>query len=96
MAIEKAFFHKNAKAAFALGQVRGVALLLAANRGLSVFEYNPTEVKQAVTGFGRAEKEQVNKMVKIIMNIKEKLSEDSADALGLCICHMNLLKMQMI
>lgn len=93
-AIEKAFYYKNARSSFALGQARGIALLLAAKRKLSVFEYNPTEIKKAVTGFGRAEKIQVMKMVKVILNIHDTLGEDDADALALCICHMNLLRFQ--
>lgn len=92
MSLEKVFFHKNARSSFALGQVRGVALLLAANRNLNIFEYNPTEVKQAVTGFGRAEKRQVMEMVKRIIKIDKKITEDEADALGLCICHMNMFR----
>ena len=90
MALEKVFFHKNARSSFALGQVRGISLLLAAHCNLSVFEYNSTEVKQAVTGFGRAEKRQVMEMVKRIINMDKKITEDEADALGLCICHMNM------
>ncbi|RMD52528.1 MAG: crossover junction endodeoxyribonuclease RuvC [Nitrospirae bacterium] len=89
MALEKAFFYKNAKTSFALGQLRGVVLLLAENMGLSIYEYNPTEVKLSVTGFGRASKLQVKRMVKVITNIEDDLSEDKADALALCICHMN-------
>ncbi len=66
------------------------ALLLAAQKNLPVFEYNPTEVKMALTGYGRAEKRQVQEMVKIILNLKSlKMSEDSTDALALCICHIN-------
>jgi crossover junction endodeoxyribonuclease RuvC len=90
MALEKVFFHKNAQSSFALGQVRGVALLVAANRYLDIFEYNPTEIKKAVTGFGRAEKMQVMEMVKRIISVNKQLKEDEADALGLCICHMNM------
>ena len=89
MAIEKIFYHKNARSSFVLGQARGVALLLAAQRNLSVFEYNPTEIKKAVTGSGRAQKVQVKKMVTVIMNINQPLGEDDSDALALCICHMN-------
>lgn len=76
----------------ALGYVRGVVLLLAAEHNLPVFEYNPTALKMALTGYGRAEKRQVQEMVKIILNIKTlktKLSEDATDALALCICHVN-------
>jgi crossover junction endodeoxyribonuclease RuvC len=94
MALEKIFYHKNARSSFALGQARGVALLLAAQRGLSVFEYNSTEVKKSVTGSGRAEKVQVKKMVKVIMNITHPLGEDDADALALCICHMNSFRLK--
>ena len=89
MAIEKIFYHKNARSSFVLGQARGVALLLAAQKNLSVFEYNPTEIKKAVTGSGRAQKIQVKKMVTVIMNINYPLKEDDSDALALCICHMN-------
>src|SRR3990172_2527166 len=85
MAVEKVFYHKNVRSSFALGQARGVALLLAAKRRLSVFEYNPTEIKKAVTGFGRAEKNQVKKMVKVILNVHDTQGEDDADALALCI-----------
>lgn len=91
MAIEKIFYHKNVHSSFVLGQARGVALLLAAQRNLSVFEYNPTEIKKAVTGSGRAEKVQVKKMVTLIMNIHHPLGEDDSDALAVCICHMNSL-----
>jgi crossover junction endodeoxyribonuclease RuvC len=75
----------------ALGYARGVIMLLAAENDLPLFEYNSTELKMALTGYGRAEKRQVQKMVKIILNIpsSSKLSEDSTDALALCICHIN-------
>ena len=90
LCIEKIFYHKSIRSAFALGSVRGITLLLAAQNSLPVFEYNPTEVKMALTGYGRAEKRQVKEMVKILLNLKaSKLSEDSADALALCICHIN-------
>jgi crossover junction endodeoxyribonuclease RuvC len=94
IALEKAFFYKNAKSAFALGQVRGVILLLAADKGLALFEYNPTEIKQAVAGFGRAEKKQVKTMVQVILTIHDAIGEDAADALALCICHANSFKMR--
>ncbi len=92
LCLEKIFYHKSIRSAFALGSTRGVALLLAAQNSLPVFEYNPTEVKMALTGYGRAEKRQVQEMVKIILNLKSssrKFSEDSTDALALCICHIN-------
>jgi crossover junction endodeoxyribonuclease RuvC len=90
LCLEKIFYHKSIRSAFALGSVRGIALLLAAQNNLPVFEYNPTEIKMALTGYGRAEKRQVKEMVKLLLNLKaSKLTEDSADALALCICHIN-------
>ncbi len=92
LCLEKIFYHKSIRSAFALGSTRGVVLLLAAKNNLPVSEYNPTEVKMALTGYGRAEKRQVQDMVKIILNLKSstrKFSEDSTDALALCICHIN-------
>ncbi len=92
LCLEKIFYHKSIRSAFALGSVRGIVLLLAAENDIPVFEYNPTELKMALTGYGRAEKRQVKEMVKIILNIKSSasaLSEDASDALALCICHIN-------
>ena len=75
----------------ALGYARGVIMLLAAENDLPLFEYNSTELKMALTGYGRAEKRQVQIMVKRILNIpsSSQLSEDSTDALALTICHIN-------
>lgn len=92
LCLEKIFYHKSIPSAFALGSIRGVAMLLAAQNDLPLFEYNPTEIKMALTGYGRAEKRQVQAMVKIILNLNSssrKFSEDSTDALALCICHIN-------
>ncbi len=92
LCLEKIFYHKSIRSAFALGSVRGIVLLLAAENNIPVFEYNPTELKMALTGYGRAEKRQVQEMVKIILDLKaspSKLSEDASDALALCICHIN-------
>ncbi|MBI5026147.1 MAG: crossover junction endodeoxyribonuclease RuvC [Nitrospirae bacterium] len=89
IALEKIFFSKSIQSAFALGSMRGVAMLLAAQSSTPVFEYNPTELKQAVVGYGRAEKRQVKEMVRVILEIKEDLTENGADALALCICHIN-------
>jgi crossover junction endodeoxyribonuclease RuvC len=92
LCIEKIFYHKSIRSALTLGSVRGVVLLLAAQNSLPLFEYNPTELKMALTGYGRAEKRQVQEMVKIILNLKsskERMSEDRTDALALCICHIN-------
>ncbi len=94
LCIEKIFFHKSIRSALTLGSTRGIAMLIAAENSIPVFEYNSTELKMALTGYGRAEKQQVKEMVKIILNLepsKFQLTEDSADALALCICHIHLI-----
>ena len=91
LCLEKIFFHKSVRAAMTLGSVRGIVLLLAAEHNLPLFEYNPTELKMALTGYGRAEKGQVQEMVKIVLNLKSthpKMTLDCSDALALCICHI--------
>jgi crossover junction endodeoxyribonuclease RuvC len=95
LSLEKIFYHKSITSAFALGSTRGVVMLAAAQNNLPVHEYNPTEVKMALTGYGRAEKSQVQEMVKTILNLrksKQQFSEDATDALALCICHVNSVK----
>jgi crossover junction endodeoxyribonuclease RuvC len=87
--VEKVFFAKSARSALSLGQARGVALLAAANAGLEVHEYSALAVKKAVTGYGRAEKSQVQEMVKQVLNIRTALSSDGADALAIALCHIN-------
>lgn len=87
--IEKIFFAKGTKSAISLGHTRGVVLLAVSVTGLSIYEYSALEVKKAVVGYGRADKNQVQKMVREILNIKHSLSSDSADALALAICHAN-------
>jgi len=90
-AVEELFFNKNARTALAVGHARGVAMLAASNSGLPVFEYTPLQVKQAVTGFGRAEKTQVQYMVKTILALSEAPDpDDVADALAVAICHGQL------
>ncbi len=90
-AIEELFFNKNTRTALAVGHARGVAILAAAGSSLPVFEYTPLEVKQAVAGFGRAEKTQVQYMVKSILSLPEAPSpDDVADALAVAICHANM------
>ena len=87
-AIETLVFAKNAQSAFKLGQVRGVALLAAAQGGLAIAEYTPLQVKSAVTGYGAAEKGQVQRMVQSLLNLREPpRSFDAADALAVAICH---------
>jgi len=99
MVVEKIFFAKSAKAALNLGQARGIILLAAASEGLDIHEYSALEVKKAVTGYGRAEKRQVQEMVMRILNLKSQISNlsvDSADALALAICHLNTIKFKEI
>ncbi|MCK4283394.1 MAG: crossover junction endodeoxyribonuclease RuvC [Candidatus Brocadiae bacterium] len=87
-AVETAFFGKNVRSALRIGEGRGVALLAAASRGLTVAEYSPAEVKKAVVGTGRAGKWQVQQMVRVLLHIAaEELPEDAADALAIAICH---------
>jgi crossover junction endodeoxyribonuclease RuvC len=87
LGVERLFFNKNVQTAFAVGQARGVVLLAAAEHGLPVFEYGPHEVKLAVTGYGRAQKDQVQKMVQAVlgMSVLPK-PDDAADALAVAIC----------
>ncbi|MDR0405898.1 MAG: crossover junction endodeoxyribonuclease RuvC [Clostridiales bacterium] len=88
VAVEELFFNTNVKTAIMVGQARGVLMLSAANRGVPVYEYTPLQVKQAVVGYGRAEKTQVQQMVKAILGLCETPKpDDTADALAVAICH---------
>ncbi len=87
--IEKIFFAKGAKAALSLGHIRGVALLASSLANCPIYEYSALEVKKSVVGYGRADKNQVQKMVKQILRLGRTLSHDSADALAIAICHAN-------
>lgn len=90
MAIEELFFNKNVKTALSVGQARGVAILAGYQKGVTVYEYTPLQVKQAVVGYGRAEKQQVQFMVKTLLNLQEiPRPDDAADALAIAICHSN-------
>ena len=88
MSVEKLYFNTNTTTAIDVAQARGVIVLAAENCGVSVFEYTPLQVKQAITGYGRAEKRQVMEMVKSFLNL-EKIPkpDDTADALALSVCH---------
>ena len=95
VAVEKLFFASNAKTALSVGEARGVILLCAARAELKIAEYTPLEVKQAVTGYGRAEKKQVQQMVKTLLKLKEiPKPDDAADALALAICHLHSYKLK--
>lgn len=88
MAIEELFFNSNQKTAINVAQARGVILLAAMNRGIQIFEYTPLQVKQAVAGYGRAEKKQVQQMVRLLLGLKEvPRPDDTADAVAIAICH---------
>lgn len=96
MAIEDTFYGKNVKSLIKQSHVRGVAILAGAMRQVPVFEYSPLEVKQAVVGYGRAEKSQVQKMVTTILQLSTMPPADASDALAVAICHINFLKVQPI
>lgn len=88
--VEELFFNSNAKTAILVGQARGTAMLACINSSLEVFEYTPLQIKQALVGYGRADKEQVQYMVKTILNLKEvPKPDDAADAVAAAICHCN-------
>jgi crossover junction endodeoxyribonuclease RuvC len=96
-AVEKLFFQRNVSTAISVGQGRGVALLALAESGIDVLEYTPLEVKQAVVGYGRADKGQVQAMVKAILNLDETPSpDDAADALAIAICHLHSARIRQL
>ncbi len=86
-AVEEVFYSQNVKSALKLAHVRGVALLALAEAGLMVGEYSALEVKASVVGYGRAEKHQVQLMVKNLLGLPEPLAEDASDAIAVAICH---------
>ena len=89
-AVEKLFFQRNVTTAIAVGQARGVLLLSLAQRDIPVFEYTPNEVKQSVTGYGAADKKQVQEMIRTILHLKEiPKPDDAADALAIALCHLH-------
>jgi crossover junction endodeoxyribonuclease RuvC len=90
VAIENLFHANNVRSALRLGHARGVAMLAAVEAGVEVFEYTPAEIKRAVVGYGRAEKHQVQEMVKLILGLIAVPSpHDAADALAVAICHVH-------
>ncbi|NIA09005.1 MAG: crossover junction endodeoxyribonuclease RuvC [Nitrospiraceae bacterium] len=86
-AVEGVFQSVNARTALLLGHARGVGILAAVHGGLPVFEYSPMAIKQAVVGYGRAEKSQVQHMVQILLKLSKRPAQDAADALAVAICH---------
>ncbi len=90
VAVEDVFYARNVRSALKLGHARGVALLAACEAGLPVVEYAPAEIKRAVVGFGRAEKGQVQQMIKLLLGLDAVPSpHDAADALAVAICHVH-------
>ncbi len=95
VAVEELFFNKNVKTAVSIGQARGVILLAVKTCGIPLYEYTPLQVKQAVVGYGRAEKRQIQLMVKTILNLKDiPKPDDAADALAIAIAHSNNAAME--
>jgi crossover junction endodeoxyribonuclease RuvC len=93
VAIENPFYAQNVKTAITLGQVRGAALVAVASHNCPLYEYSPLEIKKAVTGYGRADKNQVNTMIKVLLNIQgQNVGNDAADALAAALCHLNTRK----
>lgn len=87
VAVEQVFVAANPSSALKLGHARGAAVTAAVAAGLPVYEYSPREVKQALVGTGAADKEQVQHMVRLLLNIDRKLALDQSDALGVALCH---------
>lgn len=88
VAIEELFFFKNQKTVISVAEARGVAVVAAKKFDLEIFEYTPLQIKQALTGYGRADKKQIQEMVKVTCNLKEcPKPDDAADALAVAICH---------
>ena len=86
--IEELYFQNNAKTAIYVGEARGVAVLACINSGLDIFEYTPMQIKESVTGYGKADKKQVQEMVKTIMGFDHVISpDDTSDAIAAAICH---------
>ncbi len=96
VAVEGVFHAKNASSAFKLAHARGVVFLAAARRNVPIFEYSPREVKSAVTGYGAAEKGQVESMIRAILCIEGKISNHACDALAVALCHHHGARMRAI
>ena len=92
VALEDIFYGKNVKSLIKQGHVRGVALLAASRSGVPVHEYTPLEVKKAVVGYGQAEKQQVQMMIRVMLELPETLPPDASDALAVAICHTHTKK----
>ncbi|HRW05134.1 MAG TPA: crossover junction endodeoxyribonuclease RuvC [Caldilineaceae bacterium] len=97
MAVEKLFFGRNVTTAITVGQARGAALLAAAEQGLDIAEYTPAEVKQAITGYGNADKRQIQEMVKQILHLPHPPHpDDAADGVAIAVCHLQRSRYQLL
>jgi crossover junction endodeoxyribonuclease RuvC len=93
--VESLFFQRNVRTAMSVGQARGVVLLALQQAGLPIADYTPNQVKQAVSGYGAADKKQMQSMVKTLLNLAElPKPDDAADALAIAICHLNTQRSQ--
>ncbi|MFT5445236.1 MAG: crossover junction endodeoxyribonuclease RuvC [Gammaproteobacteria bacterium] len=95
IAAEKVFVHRNPASAIKLGQARGAAIVASVSAGLKLSEYSPNEIKQAVTGRGHADKQQIQHMVKVLLALSKMPSSDAADALAVAICHAHVRESRM-
>jgi crossover junction endodeoxyribonuclease RuvC len=92
-AVEKLFFSKNVTSAMGVAEVRGIILLICEQEGIPVTEYTPNQVKQAITGSGRADKKQVQEMIRRLLHLKEIPSpDDAADGLSIALCHIHTMR----
>ena len=97
LAAEELFFAKNTKTALQVAQARGVILITAAHKHIPVYEYTPLQVKQTVTGYGRADKKQIQQMVRMTLKLEETPQpDDAADALAIAICHLQSARWQQL
>jgi crossover junction endodeoxyribonuclease RuvC len=93
-AVEELFFSRNVRTALSVGQARGVALLALVDAGLPIYEYKPLEIKQAVAGYGGADKQQVQEMVRMLLNLERvPQPDDAADAVAVAVCHIHSARM---
>ena len=94
-AVEELFFSRNVRTALSVGHARGVTLLALADAGLAIHEYKPLEIKQAITGYGGAGKQQMQEMVRLLLNLEKRPKpDDAADALAVAICHLHSSRYQ--
>ena len=94
VAVEELFFSRNVRTALSVGHARGVALLALADAGLPIFEYKPLEVKQAIAGYGGADKQQVQEMVRMLLRLNHvPQPDDAADAIAVAVCHIHSARM---